>query len=524
MVRRTMLGDYGIMGWGASPDDRRDILGRCRTDGRNTFRYKSDDTVYVVDGNATFRSFGSAVKGPDKSAEVIARVVIRAIVKSIEKKDPTQRSIASFFSAAPPPPPPKTAVVVLFDDAARMMPQRAVLHASRYSRPKPPEIVAASRAACAAADAAGLHDKQDFGLLFESATGKFKAYSFFARACEAALEQSDDVDAYAIGGPTGAVVEHAKREGVTFPPEWRDRTAPWGEADQKCFEASSAFASAGWKPIVVTIDTDMILQTIARFGDAPPARIALKAETLEGHDLASAFVVGSVEDSASLRLSAAALLAAAYGCDYCKPLSFAGFRKRSLASMTLRIQGKPATELPVACFSDVELTELATPVGTVETFAWTTPTTAVNVRTNNQFLTPHNAKPGRYVLVEADDKVLTRRVLPASTTVLRRRSGRRIFVVSPRALHRVLSGVHRTNRKLKSTGLPAGFPDIFSEFLNAAWSAVYFSGAGRTDVSAVKSYAGPPPIAIPSPTAQLFGRQHGACFSAYLEPLSLGLG
>ena len=506
------------MGWGATPADRRDILGKCRTDGRNTTSFQSENTAYVVDGNATFRSFGSAVKGPDKSADMIARIAMRAIVKSAVQRDASQRSIASFFAAAPEPEPPRTTVVVLFDDAARMMPQRADLHAARYSRPKPPEIVAASRAACAAADAAGLHDKQDFGLLFQTAAGKFKAYSFFARACVAALEASEDVDAYAVGGPNGEVSEHVKAAGLTFPAGWLERTQPWGEADQKCYEASAAFAAGGWKPIIVTIDTDMILQTVARFEDAPPARIALKTESLEGFDLASKFAVSTAEDSASLRLSVAAVLAAAFGCDYCKPLSFAGYRKRSIANLAHRLPHAAAEHYPLACTTNIELTELATASGVVQTFAWVTPTVAVDVRTNNFFLTVHPSKPGRHVMITAADKVLKRKLLPKEATVDRVRTGRRLFTASPKAVHALLSQAARAHRKLKSTGLQATFPDVFTEFLNAAWTAVYFSGAGRSDVSAAKQYAGPPPVPTPSATAQYFARQNGVPILLYLEP------
>lgn len=510
------------MGWGASPSDRREFLGSCRRDGRNTLRYASEDTVYVVDGNATFRSFGSAVKGPDKSADSIARIAVRAIVKTGARRAASQPSIASFFTTGPPPEPAKTAVVILFDDAARMMPQRADLHAARYSRPKPPEVLAASRAACEQAESAALYDKQDFGALFATATGKFKAYSFFARACEMALEDSDDVDAYAVGAPTGAITEHAKVATIAFPSGWRGRTEPWGEADQKCYEASAAFAEIGWKPIVVTIDTDMILQTIARFEDAPPARIALKSESIDGPGLASLFGAATAE-SASLRLSVAALLAAAYGCDYCKPLSFAGFRKRSLATLAVRIRGLPVSELPMTCVRDVELTVLTNAVGTSETYAWVTPKIAVNVRTNMSFLMQSPTKAGRYVVLKAGDRVLTRQSLSRDVPVTRVRSGRRAFVVSPKALHVMLRGVARVGRKQKATGLQATFPDIFSEFLNAAWTAVYFSGAGRSDVSAAKTYAGPPPIPMPSRTAQFFAQQNNAAFAAYLEPLSVGV-
>lgn len=508
------------MGWGASPADRKELLGACRTDGRNTHRFESENTVYVVDGNATFRSFGSAVKGAEKSAEMIARIAVRAIVKKTTKPDRQQPSIASFLKTPPAEKPaPRTAVIILFDHSARMMPQRADLHAERYRRPKPPAVVAASQAALEAAKSAELHDKQDFSALFQSASGKFRAYQFFARACEMALEQSEEVHAYAVGGPTGAVSSHSKRPDLTFPTHWTERTDPWGEADQKCYEASAAFAETGWKPIVVTIDTDMILQTIARYADAPPARIALKSESIDGSTLFSKFLASS-DDSASVRLTVVALLAAAYGCDYCKPLSFAGFRKHSVARLALRARGRPVSELPVACIPDVELTEVATAEGTVQTFAWVTPTIAVDVRTNNAFLTAHKSKPGRHILIRANDRVLTRKVLGNDVEINRVRSGRKAFIISPKALGQFLGGAARVGRKQKATGLQATFSDIFTEFVRAAWSAIYFSGAGRFDINAAKPYAGPPPIPHPSPTAQLFGKQNGATFAAYVEPLS----
>lgn len=492
------------MGWGATPKDRGVLLGPCRAAGRTIQR--SDDQqpcVYVVDGNATFRSFASACPDP-RPATMVASMVLRSLVPRPPKPaepDTAQPAISAFFAPKPHPrgegSPPKrrrtepakpVCVVIMFDEAAKMMPQRGALHAERYKKPLRAEVRAAAAAAAKRAQTAALSEPVQFKELFDSGAGKLTAYKLLAGACFTELTRISGYDdnalcSFAVCGPTGTVAAR----GPGFPPGWQAAAARWGEADQKCYEAAAAFGAEGWETAVVTIDTDMVLQTVARHASAPPTRIALKAETVDGARLAQRFGTTPAQ-----RLSGAFLLAAAYGCDYCKPLSFAGYRKADVALLAANKTADAADDALPITVSSVPAVLVANGQRFVCTAGPGSPAVA---ETNNAFLyppPPDGAKTWTIVAAGADPVRLDpAEVRPAP-------AGGTAYFLNPVALHKLLGSLRRSKKKLKGHARAATFAEIVDEAIRAAWTSIYFAGAGAADVSPAKAYAGPPPVPRPS--------------------------
>ena len=511
------------MGWGATPKDRRVLLGTCRAEGRVIQR--SDDQrpcAYIVDGNATFRSFASACPEP-RPATMVASIVLRSLVPRPPKPpepDASQPAISSFFASSPTPAsdgsaakrrkkepdkPKPICIVIMFDESAKMMPQRGTLHAERYKRPLCAEIRAAAAEASREAKFAALSDPVRFKELFDSGAGKLIAYKLLAAACFTELSRiagyaDNALASFAVCGPTGTVHTH----GPGFPPGWLLLAAKWGEADQKCYEAAAAFSAKSWETAVVTIDTDMVLQTVARHASTPPTRIALKGETVDGAQLAARFGANP-----SQRLSSTFLLAAAYGCDYCKPLSFAGYRKADLALLTRRTADAAEANLPI--------TVEAAPVvmcarGRHFVFAAGKTSAAASVE-NNAFLHRPNGE-GPWTLVVPGT---TPQEIPAEEVTQAQPSSCAYFL-HPVGLHALLGSIRRTKKKMKGLARSATFSEIIDEALRAAWTAIYFAGAGASDVSPSKPYAGPPPIPRLTAAAVAEAQRQKLPIVLYCEP------
>lgn len=454
------------MGWGAGPNHRADLLGGAVSAKRNLASLGR--TAYVWDGNATFRNFAGLTSKVPRSAAFVVQIVLKTMPRS---QTPT-------------------AVCVLFDDGSRMMPERAALHRERYRNVKPPS--AAAMAAAAGVSPFQIRRPFDFTLLFQTPAGKKLAYALLAQALyvELCTTYADRGFAgFAVGMPTGEVRAHGHG-----PPLPTAEVRLWGEADQKCYVAAAAADNAGWKAIVATIDTDMVLQCICRWAPGAPTRVCLKKESVDVPVLLARFggVDPGSERAASVRLSAAVMLIAAFGCDYSNPLSRFGYRKMSVAAQA-RLMQKQKGRLPLTHHA-----HLPTVLVGDAPFAVVAPTTAVSLGAHRMLTRRTAADPWTALTFNGGSARRVRlRKQPAAGPGLSD-----AYLYDPGALVSVLGRATRVFKKA-ATNTPR---NLLKEALRSVWAVVYFAGA----TAGHGGYAGPTSMRLP-PAAFVAALQKQRC-------------
>lgn len=436
-------------------------------------------TAYIFDGNATFRNYAAVTATIPRTAEFVARMVLKSV----------------------PKPVTRTFVCVLFDDGAKMpQPQRSECYADRYGKKTAPSDAAVAEAGRAAVP--GAHPFR-FPLLFETAEGKRAAYALLARATLQELcrtYKTRGLTGFAVSFPDGKCVAM----GEAVPATMSADIAGWGEADQKCYEASVCMALDGWTPVVVTVDTDMILQVVARWRPGGPGRICLKKETVDVSRLVPLF--DSPTNRAAVRLSAAFFLIAAYGCDYSKPLSQFGYRKRAVATLATRLE--PTGPLPLEYHHSLP-TRVVDGRRTL-VFVMVTPTVGITacasvvlMRQKKKWAMYRASKTGTCVRAWASK--------PAPGPPVHD-----VHLFAPRPFRRLMGRVMRANKKAATPELRFTPENVLREALRSAWAAVYFSGAGA-GVQGARCNA-PYTLACPPPALLALLVKGRAPFVAYRRP------
>ena len=218
------------MGWLASPADRAALISHCIKEKGAAPSTKKPVSI-IMDGNATFRGYASAVKFP-----MSAVAIVRRVLSQIDNSG-------------------KKTVAVMFDDSSKMMPQRGELHKKRYKNTKPVSDADAQLATTAAG--VSIMEPISFPSLFATSVGKAHAYRLLGRATYVELcrcYEEKNILSFIVSMPDGTVCSHGSHN-FDAP-----SASNWGEADQKCYEMVQTNGADGQYPVVFSIDTDMILQ------------------------------------------------------------------------------------------------------------------------------------------------------------------------------------------------------------------------------------------------------------------------
>lgn len=310
------------MGWKLAKKERDAMLQRShavteRTDGCD---------VAVVDGTALMylASTGSFVQS--------ARRVAARLIKLVTKDSRAE------------------IVVLCFDGpAAQMPPCRGKLHATRYKKKtagqlaldeEKGKIIVAGRSykpgtePYPADELKGLDDESSLSWtrLLASRAGKAVATSLLIKGLMHDAQANPRGAGFRLiisGG--GAEVTHLyPRSAHAFDPSLVDQITEmrWGEADNRVARAVQIVADRHPdKSIrVFTIDTDSVIQLLCiELGEGPPALTLdlVKSDLIDVHRLRQS--AGSTSEE---RLSAAALLLCAKGCDYSDGMTIFGYRQK----------------------------------------------------------------------------------------------------------------------------------------------------------------------------------------------------
>lgn len=418
-------------------------------------------TGYVMDGNAVMRNYASISATVPRPATFLATIVLKSIPVSLNKRY----------------------VAVLFDDSKRMMPQRAELHAKRYKNVTTPS--AAATAEVAKAQAYQLAKPLRFPLLFETSPGKARAYALLAQAVFVQLSAAyghKGLAGFTVGFPDGTIRGHGEQ-----PKELcRWQVTRWGEADQKCYEAASALAKSGWEPVVVTVDTDMILQSIARWRTPGPKRVCLKKETVSVPKLLEQFLAPGPPEQASVRLSAAFILIAAYGCDYSSALSAYGYRKLPLARLAQTMRAMPLEKLPMTWRKECPTLQIGTTL-----YVQVDERTAVN-STGSRSLRKEGDEWVGYLFKEFKTRRTKLKRQPEEGS-----PATNVHLIHLSALRRILATTKQVRKAKGPDGKGITPHKVYTASLKAVWATVYFSG----ESSGNPEYGGPNAIAEPPPAA-----------------------
>ena len=451
------------MGWGATPKDRSFHFPKAVSQGC-AFPSNKQKVAVIVDGNAIMRGHASAMKAPT-APSFVAKMVLRKIPDGGNAK----------------------VVLILFDDGSKMIPQRAAVHLKRYGPYAPPSSEAL--AAVKVAEGASVQTPVVFPLLFGTAAGKRHAYTLLAKALFIELcrcYEAKRIDAFVVTDSESNAASHGTL------PFSLDAVSRWGEADQKCYEASEASARCGFAPTVLTIDTDMVLQAIARWQDASPPTILLKKSTVCGKTLISPW-----KFNPSSRLSAALFYICAYGCDYSDPISAAGYRKRTVA-----ILAKRAGDPPLQFHRTASM-------WLVKGVAFVKVSETVGVRCNATAMI-RKLRSGRWELTQYARSACKTSLLKKEPDV--GPTLKNVYTFSPSALLGRFRGATRVKKAKTMRSC-----EILHRCLLAAWAVVYFSGAGRDHVSDTKSYAGPPAFSPPCSAFLTATQKHKVPFIVYMD-------
>jgi hypothetical protein len=300
------------MGWGLEKKYRDELLGPSVLVRQKNAKAKGRSEV--LDMNAVIRLFAR----PDQTIESVTNRAIRASLPA---------SVSRMFA--------------VFDRAATMPRMRASLHRARYSN-KMPMSDSLLRQVKATHGAGKVHrparqQQIDFNMLFHPGPTKKLAWQLFAEAtwheCVTTARRTQHVELYYPNGASAVMRDN------TQPGTYSQAVESLGEADLSAFEIAVRESLAGHPVTIRSVDTDLILQTVAYgmhmdkpFSPQQPFVLRLsKGVTLSGVEICKRF--GG--NNPSHRLSAAFWMIFAGGTDYSKPASDQGFLKRDLAAMSL---------------------------------------------------------------------------------------------------------------------------------------------------------------------------------------------
>lgn len=229
----------------------------------------------------------------------------------------------------------------VFDRADAMPEMRASLHAERYA--DTPQLDGATVSALVRAHGQGVRhlpareQPVDYKQMFTPGPAKKLAWSLFAAGawheCVRRRRSGLVAELYYPNGASAVVGKNGE------PGRYHREIAALGEADLACFEIAAREATAGRAVMVRSVDTDLILQTVASgqragvpFVPTKPFHIRLKGFTVDGRKLIARF--GGADPSH--RLSAAFWMIMAGGTDYSKPASDQGYYKKDMAALSLK--------------------------------------------------------------------------------------------------------------------------------------------------------------------------------------------
>lgn len=302
------------MGWGLAKKDRIALLGPlvCRP------ACKGSTSTVVVDMPAAIRLYARGSRGPQ---EIVSQVIRVATPTSVER----------FFA--------------VFDKAGVMPKIRSLCSASRYSRIVPHTAEEERDLLEATKDAVhhlpARKKAVDYDAMFKPGKTKERMWEIMNAAAWHAVASRCKRMYAEVHGPDGTV--HTingkdRSHGAAFNHTYQTETAGLGEADLATFRIAALEARGGQSVTLRSVDTDLILQTVASgtFDGTPfvPEKqflLRLKTETIDGQALVDRF--GG--DDPSKRLSAAFWMIMAGGTDYSKPASDQGYLKNALAQLAV---------------------------------------------------------------------------------------------------------------------------------------------------------------------------------------------
>lgn len=453
------------MGWSANPAERAALLppGTIKPKNQHLLPTAEACTHCVIDGPAIFRNLATH---PTSAERIVKTFIDSHIPKSVKH------------------------VYYSDDHPARMMPQRAELHAKRYAgdaryAPPDPEGSAAPPstdqlefAAGATADFAWTvnygRKKIDYGGMFKTPRGKAIAMELLGRALWLALIRSERFESISVDLRSGMLALGADPIGPDVA-----STCNYGEADQRIFAALACWkrkAAAKIATIVLTVDSDTILQSVGNPAAPPATYIRLKNEVISGPTLVKPFAA-----SVDHRLSAAARLAR-LGSDYSMTWSKLGYPRKALASLTLAhatphltlIETGTVALLKIPGSEPVDIPMLAAGRGfyvseDAATVARVHPTTAALEVFRIGFV---HAAP----------------VKGCSIIIDKTQPERRHVAVWPAALEQELSTMKKAKKKKPPTE-----QERVAHIWDTLWTAVYFAGLSPNN----PDYGGPPRFTVP---------------------------
>jgi hypothetical protein len=299
------------MGWGLGKKEREELLGPDAPVNKNS---APKGRTEIIDMNAAARLYAR----PGLTIEQVANMLVRAAAPATVKR-----------------------VFAVFDRPAKMPLMRSSLHRTRYAHTKmlsASEVQRVKRTHSAGkVHRPARQQPVDFNILFSPGPTKTLAWQLFAEAVwhQLVVHQShgQHAEMYYPNGAS-AVVGHNQQPGT-----YSTEIEPTGEADLSVFEIAVRESAAGNPVTIRSVDTDLILQTVAygMVGNQPfspkwPFMLRLsKGLTISGIELCKRF--GG--DDPSDRLSAAFWMILAGGTDYSKPGSDQGYYKKELANVAL---------------------------------------------------------------------------------------------------------------------------------------------------------------------------------------------
>lgn len=437
------------MGWGATPADRAAIFGPKAIFPKTHHSAQLDCTHVVIDGNAAFRQLATHETSAQQIIKTFVRRNIPASVKS---------------------------VAVFFDRKKFMMPQRAELHARRYANAKPPENPLDQELFAGTTYTWTVNHnrkKINYKRMFETSRGKAIAMEIFARTTWLALIEADRFD---------TIVVDTQDERLQLGTNAPDSADNYGEADQRIFYALREWQQAN--AIVLTVDSDSLLQTIANITVPPPKWIKLKNEVISGRAIVSQY-----DASQDRRISAAMFLIMAYDTDYNRSLSRNGYYKRDVAEAAKGHHVSPITCEAVAgtqTYSNAAGKKVV--LYTVGRGFCVSADGTVAIRTTATQTVLHEV--GKPAMVLPKPPELTASDGPSARHV----------VFWPRTFAAELSRLRRRKTKKKLD------PEtVLSLTFDALWTTVYFAGFSPNH----PVYGGPPPLNRPSAAAYTYAARRG---------------
>ena len=302
------------MGWGLAKKDRTALLGPlvCKP------ACKGTTSTVVLDMPAAIRLYARGSRGPQEIASQIIRVATPAAVERL---------------------------FAVFDKASAMPKIRGLCSAERYSRIVPHTAEEERELLEATKDAVhhlpARKKAVDYDAMFKPGKTKERMWAIMSAATWHAVASRCKHMYAEVHGPVGEVHTvngKSHSHGSAFNHTYQTETSGLGEADLATFRIAALEARGGRSVTLRSVDTDLILQTVASgtFDGTPfvpeePFLLRLKTETIDGQALVDRF--GS--EDPSKRLSAAFWLIMAGGTDYSKPASDQGYLKNALAQLAV---------------------------------------------------------------------------------------------------------------------------------------------------------------------------------------------